>query len=60
MNAAEAEARRARRFEAIGHTTGEIDVDALDAELAWRASTDTDYPLTLDLRRRLPRRWGRL
>ena len=60
VNAAEAEARRGARFEAIGHTTGEIDVEALDAELAWRASTDTDYPLTLDLRRRLPRRWGRL
>jgi uncharacterized protein (DUF2126 family) len=60
VNAAEAEARRGARFETIGHTTGEIDVDALDAELAWRASTDTDYPLTLDLRRRLPQRWGRL
>ena len=38
VNAAEAEARRGVRFEAIGHTTGEIDVEALDAELAWRAS----------------------
>ena len=60
VNAAEAEARRGARFEAIGHTTGEIDVESLDAELAWRAATDTDYPLTLDLRRRLPQRWGRL
>ncbi|WP_375433546.1 DUF2126 domain-containing protein [uncultured Friedmanniella sp.] len=55
VNASEAEARRARRFEAGGFTAGEIDVDALDAELAWQASGRTDYPLTLDLRRR-PRR----
>ena len=31
-----------------------------DAErAAWRASDADDYPLTLDLRRRVPRRWGR-
>ncbi len=60
VNAAEAESRRGARFEALGHATGEIDVEALDAQLAWRATTDTDYPLTLDLRRRLPQHWGRL
>ena len=55
----EAEARRARRFEAMGHTPGEIDVEGLEAELARRAAKGTDYPLTLDLRRRLPSSWGR-
>ncbi|MCW2810446.1 MAG: transglutaminase [Friedmanniella sp.] len=59
VNAKEAEARRARRFEAMGHTTGVIDVDDLDAQLLWRAAGETEYPLTLDLRRHLPRRWGR-
>ncbi|MCW2802643.1 MAG: transglutaminase [Propionibacteriaceae bacterium] len=59
VNAKEAEARRARRFEAVGHTSGEVDVDALTEQLSWRAVSDTEYPLTLDLRRRLPRRWGR-
>ncbi len=59
VNANEAEARRARRFEAMGHTTGVIDVDDLDAQLLWRAAGETEYPLTLDLRRHLPRRWGR-
>ncbi len=60
VNAPEAEARRARRFEAMGMTPGEIDVEKIDAQLAWRATTRRDYPLTLDLRRRLPERWGRL
>jgi len=59
VNANEAEARRARRFEPMGHTTGLIDVDALTEQLSWQAAGDTEYPLTLDLRRRLPRRWGR-
>jgi uncharacterized protein (DUF2126 family) len=59
VNAQEAEARRARRFEAMGHTTGVIDVGDLEAQLAWRATSGTDYPLTLDLRRRVPERWGR-
>jgi uncharacterized protein (DUF2126 family)/transglutaminase-like putative cysteine protease len=58
VNAAEAEARRARRFEAMGHTTGMIDLEALDAQLTRRAVGDDDYPLTLDLRRRVPRAWG--
>ncbi|MBA3528598.1 MAG: transglutaminase family protein, partial [Propionibacteriaceae bacterium] len=59
VNAKEAEARRAARFEAMGHSTGVVDVDALDEQLAWRAGSGTDYPLTLDLRRRVPRSWGR-
>jgi uncharacterized protein (DUF2126 family) len=59
VNAKEAEARRARRFEPTGFTSGEIDVDALTEELVWRTASPTDYPLTLDLRRRVPRSWGR-
>ena len=59
VNAKEAEARRARRFEEGGHTTGTIDVAALDSQLAWREAAGSDYALTLDLRRRVPRRWGR-
>jgi uncharacterized protein (DUF2126 family) len=55
----EAEARRARRFEATGYTTGVIDVEALDAEAAWRRVDQADHPLTLDLRRRPPAGWGR-
>ncbi len=45
-NANEAEARRASRFEPLGHTPGPIDVDAL-ADL----SPSGEYPRTLDLRR---------
>lgn len=59
VNAKEAEARRASRFEAVGAATGEVDVDALDEELTWRTAGQTDYPLSLDLRRRTPRSWGR-
>ena len=58
VNASEAEARRARRFEAMGHATGMIDLEALDAQLIRRSATDDEYPLTLDLRRRVPRAWG--
>ena len=59
VNAKEADARRARRFEAMGHTTGAIDVEALAESGARRAGEADDYPLILDLRRRTPRRWGR-
>jgi uncharacterized protein (DUF2126 family)/transglutaminase-like putative cysteine protease len=59
VNAKEAEARRARRFDAMGHTTGVIDIDALESQAAWRRHGVDDYPLTLDLRRRLPKSWGR-
>ncbi|MET1006883.1 MAG: transglutaminase family protein [Propionibacteriaceae bacterium] len=59
VNAKEAEARRARRFEAMGFTAGEVDVEALEDGLTWRSASRDDYPLTLDLRRRLPRSWGR-
>ena len=41
VNAQEAEARRARRFEPSGHTTGVIDVDALDAWLARRGADES-------------------
>jgi uncharacterized protein (DUF2126 family) len=58
VNASEAEARRARRFEGMGHTTGIIDLEALDAQLIRRMVGDDEYPLTLDLRRRVPRAWG--
>lgn len=49
VNANEAEARRASRFEARGHTTGRLDV----AEMRERAAgaTTPDNPHTLDLRR---------
>ena len=59
VNAAEAEARRGVRFEAVGQTTGVVDLEALDAALAWRAAEPDEYPVTLDLRRRRPPRWGR-
>ncbi|GAB3775622.1 uncharacterized protein (DUF2126 family)/transglutaminase-like putative cysteine protease [Nocardioides ginsengisegetis] len=53
VNANEAEARRASRFEARGHTAGRIDVGAL-REAGRRAATE-EYPHTLDLRRVPPR-----
>lgn len=59
VNAMEAESRRSRRFEQIGHTTGSIGVDAIRARQAWVASGTTEYPHTLDMRRRTPRSWGR-
>ncbi|HWI30510.1 MAG TPA: transglutaminase family protein [Microbacterium sp.] len=49
VNANEAEARRASRFERHGHTTGRVDIAAL-REAARRAA-NPDYPHTLDLRR---------
>jgi uncharacterized protein (DUF2126 family) len=49
VNANEAEARRASRFEAGRHTAGRIDVAAMRA--AGAAAASTDYPHTLDLRR---------
>jgi uncharacterized protein (DUF2126 family)/transglutaminase-like putative cysteine protease len=49
VNANEAEARRASRFEPRGHTAGRIDIGAL-REAARRAAS-TEYPHTLDLRR---------
>jgi uncharacterized protein (DUF2126 family) len=57
VNASEAEARRSRRFEAMGHITGVIDLEALDAQLIRRSAGDDEFPLTLDLRRRVPRAW---
>jgi uncharacterized protein (DUF2126 family) len=58
INASEAEARRAGRFEAMGHAAGMIDLEALDAQLIRRSAGDDEYPLTLDLRRQVPRAWG--
>ncbi len=49
VNANEAEARRASRFEPHGHTAGRIDVGGV-REAGRRAFSD-DYPHTLDLRR---------
>jgi uncharacterized protein (DUF2126 family)/transglutaminase-like putative cysteine protease len=49
VNANEAEARRASRFEPFGHTPGRLDVPGM-LEAGRRAAT-TDYPRTLDLRR---------
>jgi uncharacterized protein (DUF2126 family) len=51
VNANEAEARRTSRFEAFGHSTGELDtapVPVVDAP------ADDEYPRTLDLRRSRP------
>jgi hypothetical protein len=42
----------------MGHTTGMIDLEALDAQLIWRSAGDDEFPLTLDLRRRVPPAWG--
>ncbi len=49
INANEAEARRASRFEQHGHTAGAIDVGALRE--AGRRAASEEYPHTLDLRR---------
>jgi uncharacterized protein (DUF2126 family) len=54
VNASEAEARRSRRFEAMGHPTGMIDLESLDAQLIERSAGIDELPLTLDLRRRVP------
>jgi uncharacterized protein (DUF2126 family) len=54
VNANEAEARRASRFSAAGHTPGPVDVTALLAAMPGAAGGGThplDYPKTLDLRR---------
>ena len=59
VNALEAEARRAGRFVVGGQATGEVDVDALTRGQTWRTAGETDHPVNLDLRRRVPRSWGR-
>ena len=58
VNALEAEARRSRRFEPMGHATGMIHLEALGSQLIRRAASEEEYPLTLDLRRHVPRGWG--
>lgn len=50
VNAVEAEARRARRFEATGFTPGKLDLSDLREKQA-RISTDIGAPGILDLRR---------
>jgi uncharacterized protein (DUF2126 family)/transglutaminase-like putative cysteine protease len=52
VNADEAAARRARRFEPMGHTGGELDVPALLTRARAQQSGPRDYVTTLDLRRR--------
>ena len=49
VNANEAEARRASRFRAEGHTPGPVDVAALVA--TGQAASSLEYPFNLDLRR---------
>jgi len=54
VNANEAEARRASRFSAAGHTPGPVDITALLATMTGAAGgsgQSLDYPRTLDLRR---------
>ena len=50
VNANEAEARRASRFDANGHTPGRVDVAAID-RAGNKSMVDREYPRTLDLRR---------
>ncbi len=52
INANEAQARRAVRFEARGHTAGRLDVAAMRE--AGRRAGSPEYPHTLDLRRADP------
>jgi uncharacterized protein (DUF2126 family) len=58
VNALEAEARRSPRFEPMGRSTGLINLEPLDSQLMRRLAGAEEYPLTLDLRRRVPRSWG--
>ncbi|MEJ1154324.1 transglutaminase family protein [Microbacterium marmarense] len=53
VNANEAEARRASRFEQRGFSAGELDIAAMQ-DAARKAAT-SDYPRTLDLRRVPPK-----
>ncbi|MBY0440996.1 MAG: transglutaminase family protein, partial [Mycobacteriaceae bacterium] len=50
VNASEAEARRSRRFEAVGFTPGQLDLTGI-REIQARLSADVGAPGILDLRR---------
>jgi uncharacterized protein (DUF2126 family) len=54
VNANEAEARRSRRFEAIGHTPGPVDVARIADLEARQARDGAEHLRTLDLRRITP------
>ncbi|NHN54859.1 transglutaminase family protein [Calidifontibacter sp. DB0510] len=54
VNAAEAESRRAGRFEPIGHSTGRIDTSGWPATEARVRHGSGEQPTTLDLRRFSP------
>lgn len=54
VNAAAAETRRGSRFEAIGHSLGEVDSSHWPVSGVGFGSAATEYPTTLDLRRHLP------
>ncbi|MGD9961100.1 DUF2126 domain-containing protein [Nocardioides sp.] len=51
VNAMEAEARRAGRFVADGHTPGPVDVSAWSSADVTHGPSGGEYPCTLDLRR---------
>src|SRR5664279_4563338 len=55
VNAAEAESRRAARFQPY-QTSGAVDVSALSGHDSVLGGRPTDFPTTLDLRRFLPGR----
>jgi uncharacterized protein (DUF2126 family) len=54
LNANEAEARRASRFQPFGHTPGPVDIEALSARAIATGTGAGRYPRTLDLRRVRP------
>jgi uncharacterized protein (DUF2126 family) len=54
LNANEAEARRASRFQPFGHTPGPVDIEALSARAIAAGGGADRYPRTLDLRRVRP------
>ncbi|MCG8655285.1 transglutaminase family protein [Yimella sp. NH-Cas1] len=51
VNAAEAESRRGSRFEAVGHTSGTVDMSGWPSYETQVRHGNGEYPSTLDLRR---------